>query len=376
MLLAASVVALVWANSPWRHAYETFVHHHLAVGANWWRIDESSAHWVSDVLMSVFFLGVGLEIKHEIAEGDLREPRTAALPVFAAIGGMVLPAGIYALVNHGGVGAHGWGVPMATDIAFALGVLAMLGPRVPRALRLFLLSLAVVDDIGAILVIAVFYTNDLAPLWLLGSLAALVALVVLRRIGVRPVSVYVVVGSVAWFCTYRSGVHATIAAVVIGLLTPVHDHAGGPVLHRIADAITPWTNLFILPLFALVSVGVPVSTSALRAAASSAVTIGVVLGLVVGKLVGVSLGVVVARRHDLHGLIRGVALGDFFGAAALSGIGFTVSLFVAELSFHGALADDAKIGILVGSVVSALLGAVLLWPDRHGPADQTIEEAV
>jgi NhaA family Na+:H+ antiporter len=331
-------------------------------------IDESVAHWVADAVMSVFFLGVGLEIKHEVTEGDLRERRTAALPVFAAIGGMVVPAALYAVVNVGGPGAHGWGVPMATDIAFALGVLALLERRVPRPLRLFLLSLAVVDDIGAILVIAIFYTDDLRPLWLLGTLGALAVMLVLQRIGVRPLPVYVLLGVVAWWCTYQSGVHATIAAVVIGLLTPHHDAAGRPVLHRVAHAIAPWVNLAVLPLFALVSVGVPLSGAALRDAASSRITLGIVLGLFVGKFVGVVLGVVFARRRDLHALIEGVPIGDFFGAAALSGIGFTVSLFVAELSFRGIAVDDAKIGILVGSLASALLGTALLWPDRDDSA--------
>lgn len=364
MLFVASVVALVWANSPWQHAYESFAHHRIGIGTGVFRIDESVAHWVADAVMAVFFLGVGLEIKHEITDGDLRDPRTAALPVCAAIGGMVVPALLYAVVNHGGDGASGWGVPMATDIAFALGVLAVLERRVPRPLRLFLLSLAVVDDIGAILVIAIFYTDDLQPLWLLGTLGALAAMLGLQRVGVRPIPVYVVLGVVAWWCTYESGVHATIAAVVIGLLTPKADASGRPVLHRVSHAIAPWVNLVVLPLFALVSVGVSMSASAVREAASSPVTIGIVLGLFVGKFVGVVLGVVFARRRDLHGLIEGVPIGDFFGAAALAGIGFTVSLFVAELSFRGVNADDAKIGILVGSIASALLGTALLWPDR------------
>src|SRR5688572_13649341 len=217
LLLAAALVALLWANSPWAETYEAFWHSHVTLDVGFLVLDESLQHWVNDALMVFFFFVVGLEIKYELVHGDLRDPKTAALPIVAALGGMLVPAAIYLAIIGGGEGSSGWGIPMATDIAFAVGVLGLLGPRIPSAARLFLLTLAIVDDIGAIAVIAIFYTADLSFVWLALAGLAFVTVMVLRRLRVWSMPVYVVVGVFAWFATYQSGVHATIAGVVLGM---------------------------------------------------------------------------------------------------------------------------------------------------------------
>ena len=405
LLLAAAVAALLWANSPWRASYDALWHAQLTIGLGPWSLAEDLQHWVNDGLMALFFLVVGLEIKRELTTGELRDPRAAALPAIAALGGMAVPALLYLAINPSGEPARGWGIPMATDIAFALGVLAIVGRGLPTALKSFLLALAIVDDIGAILVIAVFYSGSVSPWSLLAAGGLLGLILVLQRLQVRWTVVYVLLGVGVWLATFQSGVHATIAGVALGLATPAvpfqRPKAVSLEAHRIADdtvddpvppdadahqwlhlasltreavsplarlehLLHPWSSYVIIPVFALANAGVSITRSTLGEALTSGVTLGVVVGLVVGKTVGVTMFTWLATRTGIIRLPEGVGWSQLVGVAALAGIGFTVSLFVTSLAFStSAVQDAAKIGILAASLLAGLLGAFLLARSRR-----------
>lgn len=403
LLLAAAIVALVWANTGFSDAYTdlwtTRLSIHLGgVGG----IDLDLRHWVVDGLMALFFYVIGLEIRREWSMGELRDRRAAALPALAALAGMVVPALLYVAINAGGPGAHGWGIPMATDIAFVLGALALLGPRVPAGVRIFLLTLAIVDDIGAIAVIAVFYTDDLSVAWLAAAGAIVVAIAVLRRVGDWRGPTYAAAGVILWFAVLKSGIHPTIAGVVLGLMTAVHPPrradlaraaAVGRVFRRAPSAgraratalqvnravsanerfqevLHPWTSYAIVPLFALAEAGVDLRGGVIGHAVGSSITLGIVVALVVGKLGGISLASLAAVRLGVGTLPTGVTVRHLIGASALAGIGFTVSLFVAELSFHDhQLTDEAKVGVLAASVIAGALGMALLAAAPAGGGD-------
>jgi NhaA family Na+:H+ antiporter len=393
LLVVAAVVAVVWANSPWSASYESLWSSELSVSVAGHGITEDLRHWINDGLMTLFFFVIGLEIKEELVSGQLRHPRDAAVPVVGALGGMLVPAALFLAFNLGGPGESGWGVPMATDVAFAVGVLALLGSRVPTELKVLLLGLAIIDDVGAILVIALVYSDGVD----LGALAVAVLglglVVVFRQVRVRYLPVYVVVGSMVWLALFESGVHATIAGVALGLLAPArpflpevdadriagelsgdeHVTAGEvrdisfrlresvPVTERLQDLLHPWTSYLIVPLFALANAGVPISASGLSDAATSPVTAGVVVGLVVGKLLGVSGAILLAVRLGIGRLPETVTVRHVLGLAAVAGIGFTVSLFITALAFDDpALTDQAKIGVLAASVLAALIGIAIL----------------
>jgi NhaA family Na+:H+ antiporter len=354
VLLAATVVALAWVNSPWGHGYDALWETRLGV--------EDLRHWVNDGLMAVFFFVVGLEIKRELVTGELRTWRQAATPAIAAVGGMVVPALAYLAINAGAPGGRGWGIPMATDIAFVLGVAALLGSRAPSGLRLFLLTLAIVDDLGAIVVIAVFYSSDVRPVALLAAVAVLATMVGLRVLRFRWLPAYAVLGVAVWFAVFESGVHATIAGVVLALLAPARPEGDGPsVGERLEEALHPWTSLLIVPLFALANAGVVLRGSAFSAEGAGLVAAGVAAGLVAGKLVGVTAGAALAVRLRVGDLPDGVTWRHVAGGAALAGIGFTVSLFITDLAFaDDALRSAAKVGILGASLTASLLGAAVL----------------
>lgn len=402
MLLAgAALVALVWANSPWSAAYRDLWTSELTVDLAGHAITEDLRHWINDGLMTLFFFVIGLEIKQELTNGQLTSPREAAVPAAGALGGMVVPALLYVAFNLGGDGAGGWGIPMATDVAFALGVLALLGSRVPAQLKVLLLGLAIVDDVGAIIVIAVFYSDGLDARWLSAAAAGLVLVTILRRVRVRYLPVYVVLGSAIWLATFESGVHATIAGVALGLLAPARaflpevdaDRIAGklsadqhvtaaevrdisfrlresiPVTERLQAFLHPWTSYLIVPVFALANAGVAVSANSLNDAASSPITLGVVVGLVVGKLVGVAGAIALATKLGIGRLPDGITPRHIIGVAGIAGIGFTVSIFVAGLAFNDpAATDQAKIGVLVASAIAAAVGSVILM---RGATDAT-----
>jgi NhaA family Na+:H+ antiporter len=387
LLVAAAVVALVWANV-WPHSYHQVWSTTISVRVGSFGIAEPAEAWIADLLMALFFFVVGLEIKREVVVGELRDRRTAALPVVAAFGGMVVPALVYLAFNAGGRGQHGWGIPMATDIAFALGVIALLGRRIPPPLKLFLLSLAIVDDIGAILVIAVAYTGHISFSWLAIAAGVAIAIGVLRRVRVWYTPIYVVLGLVLWLAAFESGVHATIAGVVLGLLTPVRPlqpaleaeavvdslenrpeltaddvHRASqliresvPVGERYERALHPWVSYAIVPLFALSSAGIPLSTEAFNVTAP--VFAGVFLGLVVGKPLGIAIFSWLAVRTGLARLPAGVGWGRLGAVAVVAGIGFTVSLFITDLAFGSdVLRYEAKLAVLCASAVAAVAGA-------------------
>ena len=413
LLLGAAVAALAWANSPWGAGYERLWHTRLSIRLGPWGISEDLRHWVNDALMSLFFLVVGLEIKRELVTGELREPRAAALPAIAALGGMVVPALIYLALNPGGEAARGWGIPMATDIAFAVGVLTLAAKVAPPSLKPFLLALAIVDDIGAIVVIALFYSEGVAwgPLLVAAGVCGLIAAA--WRSSVRSPPVHVALGALLWIAVYASGVHPTIAGVAMGFLTPAvafeRPRTVSREAHRVADetsdqpsppdvdapqwlelarlareavsplarleaALHPWTSFVVVPVFALANAGVRLSGDALAGALSSRVTLGVLLGLVVGKTVGISLATLGAARLRLASLPTGADRSDVVGTAAVAGIGFTVSLFITELAFTDrGLVDEAKVGILAASVVAGALGFALLSVSRARAASPSGE---
>ena len=391
VLLAAAVVALAWANSPWSASYRALWDTELSVRLGRFVLADDLQHWVNDGLMAVFFFVVGLEIKRELVHGELRERRVAAMPVIAAAGGMVLPALLFLLVTAGQEGSEGWGIPVATDIAFAVGVVALLGSRVPASLKLFLLTLAIVDDIGAIVVIAVFYATDVQPAFLVAALALLAVMIGLRRAGVVWLAPQVVLGLGVWLATQASGVHATVAGVVLGLLVPsrpltpaavAREWAGdlsdepGPAEmdamtrlaktsvspgERLEHVLHPWTSFLVIPLFALANAGVPISVDSFEAPGALGVVGGVVIGLVLGKAVGITAAAWLAVRTGLGRLPEGATWPMVAGIATIGGIGFTVSLFITELAFESEpLQDAAKIGVLLASTLAAVTGAVIL----------------
>jgi NhaA family Na+:H+ antiporter len=364
LLLLAAVAALVWANIPALHSsYESVGHYHFGLAAL--GLDLSVQHWAADGLLAVFFFVAGIELKRELIVGDLRDPRAAVLPVVAALCGMAAPAVVYTLTNAAGGGSFaGWAVPTATDIAFALAVLAVIGTSLPSALRAFLLTLAVVDDLCAILIIAVFFTEQLNFAALGGAMAGLVVYWSLLRKGVRGWWVYVPLALVIWGLMYNSGVHATIAGVAMGLMLRCRRHDGEAHSpgERIEHLVRPLSAGLAVPLFALFSAGVAVSGGALADVFTKPETLGVVLGLVVGKTVGIFGGTWLTVRFTRASLSEGLTWPDVFAVASLAGIGFTVSLLIGELAFDGdpALADEVKAAVLTGSLIAALCATVLL----------------
>jgi Na+:H+ antiporter, NhaA family len=412
VLLAAAVAALIWANSRWSDTYFQILETQLTIEFGPFHLDESLLHLINDGLMAIFFFVVGLEIKRQLVLGDLRDPKAAALPVLAALGGMIFPAAIYLMftLDAGGEAVRGWGIPMATDIAFAVGVVALLGSRVPSGAKLFLLTLAIADDIGAITVIAIFYTEDLDLRYLAFAIGGLVLARVANLVRVRSLAFYVPLGVVVWFLTLESGVHATLAGVALGLLTPARplypadefdrraraildtfpnepdspearehaDHEALLLSDISAEAVSPlsrlehrlqiWSSFVVIPLFALANAGIDFRGVDLVETLTSSVALGVAAGLVVGKTLGISLFAFIAVRTGIGRLPAGTDWTHVVGLAAVGGIGFTVALFVSSLAFTDPALDDlAKVGIFVGSLVAGVVGALILSRARPEP---------
>lgn len=369
ILLGGLAIALGWANSPWAEGYHHLLEQHIRVDLGVWSIDRDVHFWLSDALMTVFFFVVGLEIKREVVAGELAHFRQAVIPIAGAIGGMALPALIYLAMLRGGLGSQGWGVPVATDIAFALGVLMLAGSRVPFALKVMLLALAITDDIGGILIIAIFYSDGLVGGALVLAGAILLLCYVLRRAGVWYLPVYVALGIVGWAATLESGIHPTIFGVALGLLTPWHARrpvgaievpATASPLERLEKALNPISAFLIAPLFAFANAGVAVDASTLSEALRAPVAQGIFLGLILGKPLGILLAIRIAVALGAR-LPDGVGWGSITGLGIVAGIGFTVALFIAGLSFEEAgLLTDAKLGILAASLVAGILGWTVL----------------
>ncbi|HYO80090.1 MAG TPA: Na+/H+ antiporter NhaA [Bryobacteraceae bacterium] len=405
LLLVCTVVALVLANSPWADSYNTFWHTDLTISVGGRALSHDLHFWVNDLLMAIFFFVVGLEIKREVLVGELASVRNAAFPVAAAAGGAVVPAAIYHLMNRGGPGATGWGVPMATDIAFVLGVMALLGDRVPLGLKVFLTALAIVDDIAAVLVIAVFYTAQIYWSALLAAGICLLVLFGLNRLGARHPLTYAGLGALLWLAVLASGVHATIAGVALAFTVPartplnsrdflvrsrrvldhferatesertiINDEDQQAALHALEEAcekvqpplqrlehdLHPWVTFLIMPLFALANAGV-VLRGDMAATFTQPVTLGVILGLLVGKPIGILAGSWLLVRTGFTSLPNGITWAHVHAAGWLGGIGFTMSLFIAALAFtDDALLTMSKLGILVASLLAGIVGSVLL----------------
>ncbi|WP_240644122.1 Na+/H+ antiporter NhaA [Antribacter gilvus] len=401
LLLAAALVALVWANTAWSGAYDALWHTEAGLQVGTWGFSMDLHQWVNDAAMAVFFLVIGLEINREVTTGELRNMRSVAVPALGALGGLVVPAVVYLAFNWGTPAAHGWGIVMSTDTAFLVGVLALFGPRCPDQLRLFLLTLAVVDDIGAITVMALFYSEDVSVPGLVAAGLIVAAIVALRWLGVWQVGPYVAAGVALWVAVHASGVHATLAGVLLGLLVPARPaqpddvravklyawrlalettaershltelaaQAAVPTGDRLQRVLHPWSAYLVVPLFGLANAGVHLDGETLRAALTSPVTIGAAVALVAGNALGIFGAAATALRAGLGDLPGRVRYSHLLGGAMLAGIGFTISLFVADLAFDdGPLKEQAKIGILAGSLIAAVLGSVVLrvlgerWP--------------
>ncbi|MEN8649475.1 Na+/H+ antiporter NhaA [Streptomyces sp. 21So2-11] len=363
LLLIAAITALIWANTPLSSSYESIRAFHI--GPSSLGLDLSVQHWAADGLLAIFFFVAGIELKRELVAGELRDPKAAALPVIAALCGMAVPALVYVTVNTIGDGSmNGWAVPTATDIAFALAVLAVIGTSLPSALRAFLLTLAVVDDLFAILIIAVFFTSDINFAALGGAVVGLAVFWVLLRKNVHGWYIYVPLALVIWGLMYNSGVHATIAGVAMGLMLRCsrregEEHSPG---EHIEHLVRPLSAGLAVPLFALFSAGVALSGGALGDVFTRPETLGVILGLVVGKAVGIFGGTWLAARFTRAELNDDLAWPDVFAVASLAGIGFTVSLLIGELAFSGdaTLAGEVKAAVLIGSLIAAVFSAILL----------------
>lgn len=359
VLVLATVVAMVVANSALAADYQAWLHAHLKLGFGPLSLDKSVSHWINDGLMVVFFLVVGLELKRELVEGQFADRANITLPVVGALGGMAVPMLIYAALNWGDAAAmRGTAIPAATDIAFALGILSLLGPRVPLALKMLLLAIAVADDLGAILIIAVFYTGELSLVGLVTALALVGVLYVLNRAKVTQLGLYLFVGFLLWLAVLNSGVHATLAGVVLGLMIPLGKGARDGSSEALMHALHPWVAFVILPVFAFANAGVPLAGLGLDDLLAP-VPLGIALGLLLGKLLGVYGFIWLCLRLGWAKFDRSVRPSALLGMAALCGIGFTMSLFVGSLSFGADHVDyqlTHRLGILSGSLLSAIVG--------------------
>jgi Na+:H+ antiporter, NhaA family len=362
VLLAAAALAFVLTNSPLADHYLRFFELHLSLKLGDLGLDKSLGHWINDGLMAIFFFLVGLEIKRELIEGELSSPRQAALPAIAAIGGMAAPALVYVLFNAGTPETlRGWAIPAATDIAFAMGVVSLLGNRVPESLKIFLLALAIIDDLGAIIIIAIFYTADLSLQALGLASIGIVILIAMNRLKVQSLAAYVLVGIYVWACVLESGVHATLAGSIVGLCVPLRTPDGSSddersLAKRCIHALHPWVAFAIMPAFAFANAGVSLTGLSWETIAAP-VTLGVALGLFIGKQVGVMAAVALARVSGIARLPEGAGWAETYGVAILTGIGFTMSLFIGSLAFPGVEhIVEMRLGVIGGSILSGSWG--------------------
>ncbi len=394
-LLIATAIALFAANSPYADAYQHFWHQELRIAVGEFALSYPLSHWINDGLMVVFFFVIGLEIKRELIVGELSDPKKVVLPVAAALGGVIAPVAVYLGLEYGKPGQSGWAVPMATDIAFVVGCMSLLGNRVPHGLKILMLSLAIVDDLLAVLVIAIFYTSSISGAWLAGGVVGLVLVVATNQLGVRSLTVYAFIGVWVWLCALKSGIHPTIAGVILGLLTPANPWLGGPKfmgflrhtdetlrreettmdkaralvadlsfasreavspLFRLETFLHPWVGFVIMPVFALANAGVSIEPEVI----GEPVAIAVGLGLFFGKAIGIFGASWLVVKLGWASRPAGVSWPILAGAAFLGGIGFTMALFIASLGLSGDLLVAAKIGIIIGSFASALVGMLVL----------------
>jgi NhaA family Na+:H+ antiporter len=371
VLIIAAALAMLMANvGLTRDGYFAFLDMPVALKVGMLEIDKNMLLWINDALMAIFFLLIGLEVKRELMQGSLASLRQAAFPAIAALGGMIAPALLYLAFNYADpIAREGWAIPAATDIAFALGVLALLGSRVPLALKIFLMALAIIDDLGAIIIIALFYTHDLSMISLGVAAAAIALLALLNLGGVRRTGIYILVGAVLWTAVLKSGVHATLAGVIVGFFIPLKEKHGRSPAKRLEHVLHPWVAYLILPLFAFANAGVSLHGVTLNGLAST-LPLGIIAGLLIGKPLGIGLFCWLALRLKLAQLPEGTCYQQVMAVGILCGIGFTMSIFIAGLAFGGvdpALINWAKLGILIGSLLSAVVGYSWLRARLNAP---------
>jgi NhaA family Na+:H+ antiporter len=359
LLLGAAIAAVVWANlAP--AGYENFWGTDLSFSVGGLNFDEDLRHWINDLLMAAFFFLIALEVKREVLLGDLADRRIAAVPIAAALGGMAVPAALFLLINSGGSGTpDGWAIPLATDVAFALALLAVIGRRAPGPLRAFLLTVAIADDVGTIAIIALVFTASLSLGWLGGAVGAGIAVYALRRLRVRTLAPYVLLAAVLWIALYQSGVHATLAGVALGLLTPARPLSprdDESPLARMESAVHPWSAYLVLPLFALANAGVPLDAGALGDVFTTALGLGIVAGLLIGKPLGLLTGSWLAARLTPGRLPEDVTYPSLLALGEVAGIGFTVALFISELALPDESVPAAKVAILTASLLASIFG--------------------
>ena len=360
VLLVVTALALIVANSPWGGVYEAALE--LKLGPSWLRL--TAGHWINDSLMAVFFMLVGLEIKREVVAGALSSLQQAALPLVAALGGVLAPAAIYVAISAGNAEAlAGWATPVATDIAFALGILALVGPSAPSSLKVFLTALAVLDDLLVVLIIVLLYTGEGSALYLLFAGIGLAVLIGMNRLGVSLVSVYLLIGAIVWFCVLRSGVHPTLAGVLVAFTVPMdsdRDDAAASPLHRLEHALHPWVAWLVVPVFAFANAGVSFSEIS-WAMVTGPICIGIVAGLFLGKQLGILSSAWIATRLGIARPPGDTTFRHIHGVATVCGVGFTMCLYIASLAFDTEAQENAaKIGVLVGSLLSGLVGYIAL----------------
>lgn len=364
LLLLSAITAMIFANSVFVSFYHDFLNLPVAIRIGDFSIDKTLIHWINDGFMAVFFVLVGMEVKRELLEGSLASYQQAVFPAIAALGGMIVPAAVYwVLIGGHSEFANGWAIPMATDIAFALGIVALLGKRIPLPLKVFLLALAIIDDLGAIVVIALFFSQDLSLTALVCAALAIIALILLNRFRVSALCAYLLVGGFLWASVLKSGVHATLAGVIIGFSIPLRGQHGETPLHDFEHALAPWAGFFILPLFAFANAGVSFEGLNWEMLASP-LLMAITLGLLVGKPLGVFVFSYLSVKCGLAKLPQGVNFKQIFAIAVLCGIGFTMSMFLVSLAFEAAAGDSinalSRLGILLGSSLSAIFGYGLL----------------
>ena len=364
-LFLAAVLAIIVDNSSWAHYYHDILHHVWTLHLHVVVLSKSIHHWVNDGLMTIFFLLVGLEIKRELFEGELSSLSQASLPGIAAIGGMVVPGMLYWIMNHADSTAlRGWAIPTATDIAFSLGILSLLGRRVPLSLKVFLMALAIFDDMGAIIIIAIFYTPHVHVYLLAGVAVMFGVLIVLNRLRIHALSLYLIIGAILWFCLLRSGVHATLAGILLAFTIPLNHHNTHRIspLHRLEHALNPWVAFLVLPLFAFTNAGINFSELPLTQVLS-AIPLGIFVGLFIGKQIGITGFAWLAIKCGVARLPTGVKMSSLYGVSLLCGVGFTMSLFIGSLafdSFSESYEALVRVGVIGGSLISGLLGYVIL----------------
>jgi NhaA family Na+:H+ antiporter len=374
ILIVCVIISLTIANSNLGEAFETFLSTQIGFSSQNIQLDYSISLWINDGLMAIFFLLVGLEIKREIIEGELSTPKKAAMPIFAAIGGMLLPASVYALFNVGTPTVHGWGIPMATDIAFALGVISLLGKRVPASLKIFLAALAIADDLGAILVIAIFYTEELHWMQLLYSAGILGLLITMNRFGVKKLFFYIIPGIFLWYFVHHSGIHATIAGVLLALTIPTNPEKDTSPLEKLEHIIIWPVNFLVMPIFALANTNIQFENKMIEDLASP-LGFGIIFGLALGKPIGVTLFSWLAVKLGFAKLPNRATWKHIFGLGLLAGIGFTMSIFIALLSFSNIdYKMEAKFAILIASLLSGIAGYVFLNALNNKEAKKKVKE--